>query len=154
MSRSARGDAVTQLIFALFRLNGRLQTAGDQLGADLGLSTARWQVLGAIKFGVFTVPQIARTMGLTRQAVQRVVNDLAAAGIVGFENNPEHRRAKLVRLTAAGRSILKEMDRRQAIWSDWLARAAATPQIVSAARVLASLSVRLESREAGDDQTA
>ena len=146
-NRSARGDAVTRLIFELFRLNGRLVVAGDRLSADLGLSTARWQVLGAIKFGVFTVSQISRAMGLTRQAVQRVVHDLVSVDLVSLEDNPEHRRAKLVQLTAAGRAVIKKMDHRQVAWSDWLAGAAPVSSIDAAARVLFNLRTRLESQE-------
>jgi DNA-binding MarR family transcriptional regulator len=149
-NRSPGGDAVTRLIFELFRLNGRLQAAGDRLTGDLGLSTARWQVLGAIKFGVFTVSQISRAMGLTRQAVQRVVHDLVGLGLVSLEDNPEHRRAKLVHLTEAGRAVIKKMDRRQAVWSDWLADAATVSNIDAAAGVLFKLRSRLESREAAD----
>ena len=42
------GGAVTQLILDVFRLNGRLLIAGDRLVGELGLTSARWQVLGAI----------------------------------------------------------------------------------------------------------
>ncbi|MDH3233798.1 MAG: MarR family transcriptional regulator, partial [Alphaproteobacteria bacterium] len=41
-------EAVTALILETFRLNGRLLAAGDRLVGDLGLTSARWQVLGAI----------------------------------------------------------------------------------------------------------
>src|SRR5580692_5638576 len=104
---SARiADALTQLIIETFRLNGRLLAAGDALVADLGLSSARWQVIGAVGLAAAPLPvaQIARNMGLTRQAVQRVVNDLGRMGLVRHAPNPHHRRAKLVLLTAAGRA--------------------------------------------------
>src|SRR5215831_3423233 len=82
-------DAVTRLILQVFRLNGRLLAAGDRLVEDLGLTSARWQVLGAIS--VARTPQpvahIARSMGLTRQAVQRTVNELAASGLLDFAPN-------------------------------------------------------------------
>ena len=42
------GEALTGLVLAVFRLNGQLLAAGDRLVADLGLTSARWQVLGAI----------------------------------------------------------------------------------------------------------
>ena len=40
--------AVTALILETFRLNGRLLAAGDALVESLDLTSARWQVLGAI----------------------------------------------------------------------------------------------------------
>jgi hypothetical protein len=41
---------ITDLILETFRLNGELLTAGDRLVADLSLTSARWQVLGAVDF--------------------------------------------------------------------------------------------------------
>ncbi|WP_349017006.1 hypothetical protein [Bradyrhizobium sp. Arg237L] len=55
-------DAPTQLILEAFRLNGGLITAGDRLVADLGLTSARWQVLGVIALSP-TVEPVARSMG-------------------------------------------------------------------------------------------
>ena len=47
-SRTSKGDATTRVILATFRLNGLLLDAGDRLGAAEGITSARWQVLGAI----------------------------------------------------------------------------------------------------------
>ena len=93
------GASLTELILEVFKLNGRLLGAGDQLVASLGLTSARWQVLGAIAFAGAPQPvaNIARNMGLTRQAVQRVVNELETEGFLMFAPNPHHQRAKLVR---------------------------------------------------------
>ncbi|KMO09704.1 MarR family transcriptional regulator, partial [Methylobacterium indicum] len=84
----------------MFRLNGDLLTAGDALVDDLGLTSARWQVLGAVALSPVPLPvaHIARNMGLTRQAVQRVVDDLHEVGFVRIDPNPHHRRAHLVAL--------------------------------------------------------
>ena len=46
--RTPAGDALTNLMLDLFRLNSLLLTAGDRLVARLGLTSARWQILGAI----------------------------------------------------------------------------------------------------------
>ena len=92
------------LALAVFAANGRLVSAGNGLVAHLGLTSAWWQVLAALRYSPvpLTVAAIARTMGLTRQAVQRIVDLLAQQGLVAFRPNPQHRRAKLVQLTAAG----------------------------------------------------
>jgi MarR family len=65
------GDAATAVVLATFRIGGLLLTAGSRLAAHEGLTAARWQVLGAVALAgrPLTVPQIARRMGLTRQAV-------------------------------------------------------------------------------------
>lgn len=95
---------VRQLALAIFAANGRLVSAGNELVAHLGLTSAWWQVLAALRYSPvpLAVAHIARNMGLTRQAVQRIVDLLAQQGLVEFQPNPHHRRAKLVVLTPAG----------------------------------------------------
>src|SRR3954466_13156028 len=97
-------SALTDLILETFRLNGRLLAAGDALVSDLGLTSARWQVVGAIAISPVPLPvaHIARNMGLTRQTVQKLANDLERDGLVRFAPNPHHQRAQLVILTENG----------------------------------------------------
>src|ERR1700745_1958671 len=94
-------EAVTELILEAFRLNGRLLDAGDVLVRDIGLSSARWQVLGAVALSKVPLPvaHLARNIGLARQSVQRVVDDMMNDGLVRYAPNPHHRRAKLVLFT-------------------------------------------------------
>ncbi len=145
--RTPAAARVTELILEVFRLNGRLLAAGDRLVGDLGLSSARWQVLGAIDAGPRTVAQIGRAMGLTRQAVQRVVNELEAEGIVELTDNPEHRRARLVRLSPQGRRGLDEATRRQAGWVNRLSRGLDRGTTQQALDLLRELRQRLERDE-------
>ena len=122
MQRSSKRDTVTELILETFRLNGQLLEAGDRLTAPLGLTSARWQVLGAIeKEGQpLTVAQIGRRMGLSRQAVQRLVNELEPLGFVSLDENPDHKRARLVALTPACAETLRKLDAIQARWANEL----------------------------------
>jgi len=48
---SPAGEALTHLIVDIFRLQGSLLAAGNELTRDLGLSSARWQVMGALVAG-------------------------------------------------------------------------------------------------------
>lgn len=97
-------DPLSRLALAVFRCNGALIAVGDALVEPFALTSARWQVLGAIvdAHGQLSVAGIARNMGLVRQSVQRVVNDLAALELVRLVPNPHHRRAQLVQLTREG----------------------------------------------------
>ncbi|APP00439.1 MarR family transcriptional regulator [Xanthomonas perforans] len=97
-------EHVRALALAVFAANGRLVSAGNELVAHLGLTSAWWQVLAALRYAPTPLPaaSIARNMGLTRQAVQRIVDVLAEQGLVEFQPNPHHLRAKLVVLTRAG----------------------------------------------------
>lgn len=149
--RSASGAALSLLILDVFRANGRLLAAGDHLVADLGLTSARWQVLGAIAIAAAPQPVawIARNMGLNRQGVQRIVNELADDGFVAFADNPHHRRAKLVTLTAKGRKAYEAADRLQKPWVNALAKGLNADDIAAARRVLDALRERLEKDAVG-----
>ena len=138
-------DAITELFLATFRLNGRLLAAGDALVADIGLTSARWQVLGAIALSPVPLPvaHIARNMGLTRQAVQRLVNDMARDELVRFASNPHHKRAQLVLLTARGMDVYGAAMGRQRPWAKEIARDLTVKQIADATAVLQSLQQRL-----------
>ncbi|MBR0963712.1 winged helix-turn-helix transcriptional regulator [Bradyrhizobium diazoefficiens] len=99
---------VRDLVLKVFETNGRLVDSGNALVRPAGLTTAWWQVLGALGYSLHPLPvaHIARNMGLTRQGVQRVVDLLVARGLVALEDNPHHQRARLVVLTTAGRRAL------------------------------------------------
>ncbi|KIZ41473.1 MULTISPECIES: MarR family transcriptional regulator [Rhodopseudomonas] len=122
--RSPFDDPFNALVLEVFRLNGALIRSGDELVAPLGLSSARWQVLGSIVHGEgrLSVAALADNMGLARQSVQRVVNELEQDGLVGFAPNPAHKRAKLVVMTARGQ---RAFDRATALWAPLAAELAA-----------------------------
>jgi DNA-binding MarR family transcriptional regulator len=146
ITRTAAGDSATEVVLKTFRANGQFLAAGDRLAADQGLTSARWQVLGAVALAgrPLTVPQIARRMGLTRQSVQASVNRLLRDGLVEAETNPDHRRSPLIRLTEDGRSKYRGLESRQVEWINELADGLKPSELASAARVLEELSGRLE----------
>ena len=137
---------MTTLIIETFRLNGELLAAGDRLVSAIGLTSARWQVLGAIEMAPVPLPvaHIARNMGLSRQAVQRIVNALAAEGLLAFAGNPHHARAKLVVLNAKGRRVFDEAMARQLPWAEELARGIGEPDVKTAISVLRSVREKLQ----------
>jgi DNA-binding MarR family transcriptional regulator len=145
MHRPAK-DAITDLVLETFRLNGRLLMAGDALVADIGLTSARWQVLGAIALSPVSLPvaHIARNMGLTRQAVQRLANEMERDGLVRFESNPHHQRAKLVLLTTRGEAAYAATTKRQRPWASSLANGLNVKQIETATATLRTIRQRLD----------
>jgi DNA-binding MarR family transcriptional regulator len=149
-------DAVTDLVLETFRLNGRLLASGDVLVADLGLTSARWQVLGAIALSPvpLSVAQIARNMGLTRQAVQRLVNEMEADELVQFAPNPHHQRAKLVVLSAAGKSAFAAAMKRQTAWATELGTGFTARKIAAAVVTLRSIRQRLDTATHIESNTA
>ena len=150
------GAHFTKLILEAFRLNGALIAAGDQLVGDLGLTSAHWQVLGAMYETPATVAEIGRRMGLTRQNVQRIADCLATDGFVSTFDNPAHRRAKLYSLTPHGRTVMEEVAHRQAQWANLVADGIGATQIAEAVSLMAELTKRLEhdlSRKRNDEAT-
>ena len=141
----ASGEALTDLILEVFRLNGRLLAAGDRLVAKLDLTSARWQVLGAVALADRPMPVawLARSMGLNRQGVQRIVNELHKERFVEFQPNPNHRRAQLVILTEHGRSAYQAADAVQRPWAEALAKGLSPEDIEAATRVVSILRKRL-----------
>ncbi len=145
-SDNARTDSVTTLMLETFRLNGQLIGAGDRLVASLGLTSARWQVLGAVALAgePQTVADIARRMGLARQSVQRTVDALRDEGLVTLVDNPRHRRAKRVQLTRAGEDRYAQAMARHAPWTAGLAEAVEPRALAAAIEVMQTLRARLE----------
>jgi DNA-binding MarR family transcriptional regulator len=146
---SAVGAAAEELIAETFRLGGRLSAAGDVLVEDLGITSARWLVLAGIarESAPEPVARLARNLGLSRQNVQRIVNELVTDRLVRLEENPHHKRAKLVILTPRGRRVHDDAERRQTPWVNVLASGLTADQIDAASRVLRTLRTRLETAD-------
>jgi len=147
------GSLATELIVEIFRLNGRLLAEGDRLVAPLAMTSARWQVMGAIALSPApeTVARLARTMGLTRQGVQRIVDELAVQGMVALRPNPHHQRARLVVLTTQGEVAYAAATALQVPWVNALAREMSPDEIAGACALLRTLRRRLEHGAPGTD---
>ena len=143
---------MTRLMLDLFRLNSLVVIAGDRLVAPLGLTSARWQVLGAIVAAERPQPVawLARDLGANRQNVQRIINDLQREGLVTFAPNPHHKRAQLIVLTDKGQYAFKSAMELQEPWVNKLADGVATKDLETIHRVILTLRKKLE----GDEATA
>ncbi|GGE20643.1 MarR family transcriptional regulator [Primorskyibacter flagellatus] len=141
---SETGVLAGRTIFEVLRLAGRLTLAGNDLVGGLGLTAARWQVLATAEEEVRTVAALARSVGLARQSVQRVVNDLAAEGLVALADNPADRRARLVVVTAEGSGRLAQADRLRVPWTEALAEGFTAEELAVTEQVLSRLRARLD----------
>ena len=150
--RTPAGEVLSSLIPDLIRLNSLLFTSGDRLVAGLGLTSARWQILGAIVAAERAQPVawLARDLGAARQNVQRIVNDLERDGLVAFETNPHHRRAQLVVLTGKGQQAFDAAMRLQLPWVNGLADGLSIKDIETVSRIVSTLRGRLENGEEPD----
>jgi DNA-binding MarR family transcriptional regulator len=119
-SRTPPGDAFTTLIAQVVQLIRLFTVAGEALAKPAGQTLARWLVLETIQDAPATVAQIARVMHLARQSVQRLADVLVRDGFAVYDDNPAHRRAKLLRLTPHGRAALRTIQAAQGAWADRL----------------------------------
>ena len=140
-------DTVTEIILIVFRLNARLLEQGDRLVQPLGLTSARWQVLGAIALAgePQTAPQIAVSMGVTRQGVQKQLNLAVAEGLVVAHPNPRHQRSPLHALSATGQVAYDDAMALQRVWAKSLGQGLTLPELQSAKQALTALEHRLSS---------
>lgn len=141
----------------VFRLNGQFLALAEELARPAGLTAARWQVLGAVLREPLTVAGIARSMGITRQSVQRLADILADDGLVEYVDNPSHRRAKLVRVTEAGLAAVRRIDPAHAVAARRLVGETGHDELARAVDALTTLSAALDAiarAPAGDDRGA
>ena len=110
---TAKGRLFRDVLVELFRLRAVMLESSERIAASAGLTTARWQVLGAVQARPQTVSEVARALGLTRQAVQETADAMERDGFVAFADNPHHRRARLLAATARARRALAILQPRQ-----------------------------------------
>ncbi|MEU1506944.1 MarR family winged helix-turn-helix transcriptional regulator [Kitasatospora sp. NPDC005748] len=102
---------VFDLVGPLYRCTHR--KVEQDISAE-GLSVGERAVLSLLRdHGPMTVPQMGRAQALSRQFVQRMVNDAAARGLVESAPNPAHQRSSLIRLTEQGRAAIAAVIRRE-----------------------------------------
>jgi len=107
MSQPAGDPGELALLVAdVFEAAGVLRRHGERIAATAGQTQARWQLLSAVSDGDWTVPAAAGRLGTSRQAVQRIANELVDDGLAAFADNPGHRRSPFLRLSEDGRRAL------------------------------------------------
>ncbi|MFD6268038.1 MarR family winged helix-turn-helix transcriptional regulator [Nocardia asteroides] len=86
----------------------------EQDALPVGISVGVRAVLELLaERGPMTVPEMGRAQALSRQFVQRMVNDAIAAELVEVRPNPQHRRSVLIALTAQGRAAITAVTSRE-----------------------------------------
>lgn len=76
----------------------------DRLGLDI--TSAQSLLFAELAFAGSRQADLARNLGVTRQAVNELVRGLERQGLVHLVSDPSDRRAKLVRPTARGRQSI------------------------------------------------
>ncbi|WP_432949573.1 MarR family winged helix-turn-helix transcriptional regulator [Kribbella sp. CA-253562] len=127
-----------------FKLNGQFLELAESLAKPVGLTATWWQVLGAVLQTPLPVASIAREMGITRQAVQRTADVLVERGLAEYRDNPAHRRAKLVAVTAEGLDAVRAIHPEHAKQAKRLSEVLGQEEFARAVEALTTLSKALD----------
>ena len=83
-----------------------------------------------------TAPQLARKMGVSRQYVQTTMNSLQKRGMVAFRENPDHKRSRILELTAVAEDKILEIMTREGVVLQQVAADLAPEEVRQAVEVL------------------
>ncbi len=105
------GDRPTWLISRAFaRSSGLLSSAFEERGE--GLRGYHYRLLAALEqWGPASQADLGRDTGIDRSDVTLALGELEASGLVVREVDPDHKRRKIVTITAAGLRELRRLDR-------------------------------------------
>ncbi len=99
----SKADAVAELMLEVAQCFFRIRSVGQKTGLITSWGGGAFGFMRSLALlGPLSVPQIAQMRPTSRQRMQRLADELAAAGHVRFIENPRHRRSKLVQLTPKG----------------------------------------------------
>ncbi len=100
------------LLDEILRLHGRFKSTFADFRRDSGLNESELTVLNAVLEAERppTMSQIARSVGHSRQFIQRAANSLIKQGLIEQQGNPDHKRAALLLPTAEARELKREMN--------------------------------------------
>lgn len=101
--------------------------------------------------GEQTVPQLARALWITRQGVQRIVDDAKELGYVEARSNPGHKRSHLITLTSRGRTAYEAIHAEELDRMDHIAAGVSSADIDACVRVLAHVAAELRAMAGPDD---
>jgi DNA-binding MarR family transcriptional regulator len=144
--KTPASNALTDLIRTVLRMNATVQRSGTRLMRGTGITNARWQTLSELSSleQRVTVSELARHMGLTRQAIQRLADDMASDGLVEFVENPGDARAMHLLLTETGKTTYHDTLEREWQWANAIAADFDAAQIIRAVALLEAITQKIQ----------
>ncbi|HVI33878.1 MarR family winged helix-turn-helix transcriptional regulator [Phenylobacterium sp.] len=94
-------------------------------------------VMANVVSGVGRPSDIARSMGVSRQAVHTTINQMIELGMVALKDDPDDRRMKLVTPTPLGETMRLDAQRAIRIMTEELSRRLGAERVAQAAQLLA-----------------
>ena len=108
-------ESLDTLAFQIFRIHHLIQENSEWLFNDLGVTHSRARIIiGLSKQNKPTsISELARSIGLTRQAVQRLANQMIEEDILCIDQDSQSNKSKLLQLTDVGLTLYAEIRRRR-----------------------------------------
>lgn len=129
--------ALIRLVRPLYKV---LEAAVALELAPTGIGVSQRAVLERLlDGGPMTVPAIGRGLILPRQFIQKLANELIAAGLVEKRGNAAHKRSPLLCLTAEGAALIRAVRARETEVMAPVARDLAAEEVATARAVMAAV---------------
>jgi DNA-binding MarR family transcriptional regulator len=93
-------------------------------------------VMANLVLGVQRPSDIARNMGVSRQAIHATINQMIDLGIVELTDDPTNRRVKIIKPTTMGETMRVDAQRSMVIMGEELGRRLGRAQFLKAAHLL------------------
>jgi DNA-binding MarR family transcriptional regulator len=141
-----RDHPLAVLTDEVLRTHGRLLSATAGFGTADGLTGAQLLVLTTVVRAARppTVPQIGRSLGHSRQAVQRLADALVERGLIETADNPDHKRARLLMATQEGLAAYERSNRLSRSWAERVTDGMDPGELAAAVDTLRKIRQRLE----------
>ncbi|MBI9111555.1 MarR family winged helix-turn-helix transcriptional regulator [Maridesulfovibrio ferrireducens] len=147
--KNATGATLHTLFKEIFNLQSTLSEVVDEVHEKAGMRTSQVRLANTLlELGQATVPDIAYAMKISRQFVQTAINELEKQNMIEFQENPRHKRSKLLKLTEHGRDVLNQVrENEENIIQKILPDMEAT-RVKAAYELLASIRVKINNKNA------
>jgi DNA-binding MarR family transcriptional regulator len=143
----SKSAAVAELMLEVTQCFFRIRALGQKTGLITSWGGGAFGFMRSLALlGPLTVPQIAEMRPTSRQRMQRLADELAAAELVEFIDNPKHRRSKLVRLTPKGDARYRELNTRLLSIASTIGVALSEPDIHKTTEIVQHLSDDVKAR--------
>ena len=141
---SKQTDALQHMIREVRTCFNQMKELTEKMHADLGINPSMRSVLeGLNTLSPKTVPDLARERGVSRQHVQKVVNQLYKLDLVTNEPNPDHAKSVLIAMTPKGKALFAEVEEREKVPMNRLSKAISLNDLNCATAALSSLNEAL-----------
>jgi DNA-binding MarR family transcriptional regulator len=138
---NSKGEEIAELILEVAQCFFRIRAFGRKGGFITSWGGGAFGFMRSLALlGPLTVPQIAEMRPTSRQRMQRLADELAAAGLVTFIDNPRHRRSKLVQLTRKGEAHYRELNARLLVIASTMGVGLSEVDIRKATKIVRQLS--------------